>query len=282
MKVLKSALIGVVALAALGGLWFFLGRTEEKGSGDTHQTADVAQPRRNVSKARKHVRRFKDEFVAEWQKTHEKPDILLDSEEAAGLTELEKEILKALRDALDNNDFSSVCKVLELMKKSGSLAVGSKGHWSSGVNKFLRQSAVDALGWFGSGALPELTEFFGDADEEVARSAIDQFELAMQDVTMADYERAEVVKLAAKLITDKSDLDWVLSEAINARPSVGVETLLDISHNGTAEAKEMIPTYVELFTGYDNLITEDDICTWLEEHPDPSDAEEFWGPHPLN
>ena len=128
------------------------------------------------------------------------------------------------------------------------------------------------------GLLPELLEFAGDEDPDLAQSAIDQFELAMQDVTLADYERADIVKQAARLITNEDDLDWVLTEATNARPSVGADTLLDIWKNGTEMAKEMLPTYIELFTGYDNITTEAELRTWQEEHPDPEDAEEFWGP----
>ena len=237
---------------------------------------------RKARRQRKYVRKTRVGALRDWQETHEKPEIRLDGEEEAGLTALEKDILKALRAALDNNDFSFVNKAVELMKEAGNMVAangegkGNIKHWSVGVNKFLRQSAVEALGWFGSEALPELLEFAGDDDPD-----IDQFELAMQDVTLADYERAEIVKQAARLITNEDDLDWVLTEATNARPSVGADALLDIWENGTDMAKEMLPTYIELLTGYDNISTEADLRIWKEEHPDPDDAEEFWGPNPI-
>ena len=99
----------------------------------------------------------------------------------------------------------------------------------------------------------------------------------MQDVSLGDRERAEVIKSVSTVLTDTDALDWMLSFAIDARHSVGIDTLVYISQNGTPEAREMVPTYLELFTGGEEITTAAEAKNWLEMNPDEPDDDEFYG-----
>jgi hypothetical protein len=128
------------------------------------------------------------------------------------------------------------------------------------------------------GYTPEdLIDFMADDDADIAQSAIDHFELALQDCTLADYDRAEVIKMVSQIITDADTLDWMLTEALNARNSVAVDTLTFIAANGTQTAKEMLPDYIELLANDDEIKTVSDLQRWLEDNPDQPDDEEFYG-----
>ena len=110
------------------------------------------------------------------------------------LPEKERKLCESIQAALDDENFA---KVQELTKEAMSSALSE-----------VRQQAVEALGWFGEKALPELTPLMGDRDENVARAAMDAWELALADVEKAS-ERVSVAKLALTTITDPDALAMI-------------------------------------------------------------------------
>lgn len=251
------------------------------GDGDrVEQTDDSAKSRKPKREARK--KRTKKEAVKEWRESREKPVIEIDERDER-LSEMEKELMKALQKAIDADNYQSVVAAIAQMKKYAmekELAAGGRKNgasWLSHLPASMKQAAVSALSWFGSDAILDLMDFMMDEDAEIAQDATTQFELAMQDATLADYERAEVIKRVCSAITDADTLDWVLITATDARHSVGVDTLIYIAENGTPEAKAMLPEYMEIFTGDDAIKTPSDLRKWLDENPDEPDDEDFYG-----
>ena len=279
MKLKHMAIAAVLALAA-AGLWVAMrgGGTRAAEAAPQDGRASVAAPDagKRVPPRRRRDRRVETERT---RVAAEKPVIEIPDDEFAEMDEIEKRIIHLLREALDNNDLAFVKQAVALMKQKGSDDAGKgKRHWSAHVHASLKQAAVDALGWFGSSALEDMTDFIMDEDPDIAQSAIDQFELAMQDPTLADYDRADVIKMIAQTLDDADTLDWMFMEALNARHSVGADTLAYIARNGTTKAKEMLPEYIEMFTGEENITTVSQLENWLAENPDEPDDEEFYGP----
>ena len=282
MRVKHIVVLAVIAAAVGGAAWWATsGKPKAPGhssEGGVHAAGDP----RNVDSRRvrpERRRRTRQEALQEWRDGKDKPLIDVDEEEVAKLDELEREVLKALREALDGNDFGHVRRSIALMKRMASnkaAASGSK-HWSAHLPGVLKQAAVDALDWFGPDALVDLVDFMADEDPDIAQSAIDKFELAMQDPSLADYERADVIKLVSQVIDDRETLDWMLTEATNGRNSVVADTFAFIVENGTDAAKEMVPDYTEMFTGEDGIKTAEDINNWKEANPDDPGDEEFYG-----
>lgn len=117
----------------------------------------------------------------------------------------DRKIAKALQDALDDDDFDAVM-----------LAAEKAAHSSEPE---LRQNAVEALGWYGEDALPELTVLMSDKDEDVAQAAMNQWELAASEID--DSARQFAVTMAAfSTLKDRDALTMLGGLVANAATDI--------------------------------------------------------------
>ena len=86
---------------------------------------------------------------------------------------------------------------------------------------------------------------------------------------LGDRDRAEIFKSLSRVLTDSEALDWMLSGVIDSRHSVGIDTFDYIAKNGTKEAKEMLPDYLDLFTGDEEVKTMEDARRWRRRRSEP-------------
>lgn len=287
----RLKVLSILALAVvLGGMLCLT--TDFFGMADRDRVSESGDSSDADQKRGKRVRRkklTKSEARKEWRENREKPVIEIDDRDER-LTAMEKKLMKILQKAIDDDDFNAVVGAIAQIKKHAIEKAGIDADgggaggvdWLSHVPKSIKQAAVSSLSWFGPDALLDLMDFMMDPDVDIAQDATTQFELALQDATLADYERAEVIKRVCSVITDSDTLDSLLLAAIDARHSVGVDTLTFIAENGTDAAKEMMPEYVELFTGDEDVATTGDLQRWLAENPDEPDDEDFYGPMQLD
>lgn len=201
----------------------------------------------------------------------EKPSLRLDDAEDAKLSALAKSILKDLQDALDSDDFKRISTILARMQ-----SLMARGKFSD-IPVSIRLKAVEALGWFGAKGVPEMVGFLADADPEVVQMSIEQIENALDDITLSDRERSEIISIASKYITDDDALEYIFMNINDMRPSVGIGTLVDICENGNEQSRAKMPDAIEFFTGDGEIRTVEDAERWLEENPDPEGADEQWG-----
>jgi len=182
---------------------------------------------------------------------------VLDGEDAE-LTPQEKALAERIEKALDDENFEAAAKCAEEALKCPSAEV--------------RQSMVDTLGWFGSQALPELTPFLADADEDVRDSAMDEWSSALSDIE-SDKDRIATVELAMSVLEDEDSLETISDEYIGVDEKLAVESLLRIiegggSKGGIAKAKE---TY-EFVTG-DEFVSRAAAEKWIAEEYEPPEPE---------
>lgn len=204
----------------------------------------------------------------------EKPKMLdLDEDEEAKLNDFSRKVLRELQEALDNENFKTVSRLAQKMME----IPPDPMFGADGVDSLLRRKAVEALGWFGSQALPELAGMLADADPEIAQATFDQFSLALEDISLSDYERADIVVMAAKVLTDVDNLEMLFMEINNMRHSVGADALVQICLEGTEQAKALMPEAIEFFTGEDNIVTIEDVEQWLMNNPDDEYDDDFYG-----
>ena len=168
-------------------------------------------------------------------------------------TEDEKVYLKKLRAALEANDNKQIVAIARLAARSGNAEV--KGR------------AIDALGWVGADALPELTEFLMDDDEDVVQAAIDKWEEAIRECE----DEADIINntmLGMMAIKDESACDYLSMNLIKSgEASLAVEAIVELMacdneacHGPAKEAYEWIT---------DNEWTGPDAAKlWIETHPD--------------
>lgn len=208
----------------------------------------------------------------------EKPKMLeLDDEEMGELTDLAKKLLLSLQAALDAEDFAQIQSIIAMIENSPK-GVLSKS--SVGIPVYMRRKLVEALGWFGAEGMPEIVDFLGDENPEVAEAAIEQFELALEDVTLGDRARAEIVVMASKALHDRDALERIFMEISIMRNSVAVPTMVEICRTGTEEARDLMPETISFVTGTDEgeIVTVEDMEKWLGENPDGEDDEDLYGP----
>jgi len=185
------------------------------------------------------------------------------------LNEEQRKTLVAIREALSYNDRKAVLRIVQSLQKSE--------EWPDGVPKLIKLEAVDALGWFGSSCLPELAGFLADADKEVVQSAIDRYQEMLADFDLSDFERAEILVQAAKVIDDADAMDPMLFELNNMRRSVAINTVKRLMVEGTAAAKSVLPENVAFLTGEEGLDSAQKLDDWLARNPDDDGDEELYG-----
>lgn len=178
-----------------------------------------------------------------------------DDDEDDNRTPAEKALAERIDKALQDEDFKALVACAEEVQKCGVAEI--------------RQSMVDALGWFGGKALPELVLFLADADEDVRESARSQLSSGLSDIE-DDAERIGIVEGVMKVLDDKDFLDDISSEYVGIDEKLAVESLMRIvatgSSTGVAQAKE---TY-ELITG-DEWTDAAGAKRWLAEEYEPSE-----------
>ena len=117
------------------------------------------------------------------------------------LTGEDRRLAEAVQNAIDSDDFEATAKAAAKAMASG--------------NAEVRLNAVEALGWFGMDALPELTEAMADADEEVAEVAENAWELALSEIDDAG-ARFKIAKAALATLGNGDHLVSISGQLVGA------------------------------------------------------------------
>lgn len=213
----------------------------------------------------------KDDGAADTEgvKEKKKPTFALDDDDEANLNEEQRRTIMAIRAALDNNDRKTVLRLVQKLQKSD--------EWPDGIPKSIKMAAIEALGWFGAGCLPELAGFLADSDGEVVQSAIERYEEMLSDFDLSDRERSEILVQASKVIDDADAIDSMMFELNNMRHSVAVETIKRLMVEGNNATQSVLPDNIEFYTGEEGINSPEKLDEWLNSNPDDEDDEEFYG-----
>lgn len=285
MKLNSGALIIALTAVLIGlGLWFVLSdgdsaRSEENETlrysrKGIREAKGREQKKARVLRVRKESQRIDSMSVAERPK--------LDDLDESDLSDLEKAVLAQIRAALDSNNLKALRRALARFSQAK-----SRGGLGGDIPKVLRQHAVTALGWFGGAAAADLVEFMADVDPEIEEDAFSQFELALDDWSMGDRERSDILITALKALTDTERIDSLMMNLNNMRNSVKSDTILTILETGSEASKgvmrEQYEFYTDSVTEEDGVVVNDDkikenINNWKVSNPDDPGDEEFYGP----
>ena len=166
---------------------------------------------------------------------------------------------EAIQNALDDNDLGRVVAAADKAGNSG--------------NPEVRKLAVEALGWFGAEALPELTPFLADADEEVADAAADQWQIGLTQID-DDEIRIATAEAAMRTIGHEDALRQIVSEITAQDDDLKVmQALVDIIDSENRVGAEIAKEEYETLTGkpWSGI---DAAESWLEENYTPENQEE--------
>lgn len=134
----------------------------------------------------------------------------------AHFSEDDKKLAEVVQEALDADDADKTIKAATKLMRSS--------------NPEARSHAVDALGWFGLKALPELTMLMGDSNEDVAQNAVNAWESGFSEIDNVQ-TRLKVSAMALNALSSKDAL-----ESIGAQFSIAATEYIDEVDEGTKES----------------------------------------------
>lgn len=193
------------------------------------------------------------------------------------LDELAQHIIRQLQDAVSVRDFPKLQALIAKIMSSPKAVLGM-----ASVPVAVRKAIVQALGGFGPTGLPELVEFLGDPDPVVAGMAEQTFTLSLSDFSIGDYDRSPLIVAASQILTEETAVTEVMMNLSSCRPSVMAETMAAILEKGTPEAQEAALKKMRFLANDESIKTVDDIAAWLENHPDPANADRIFGGYGRN
>ena len=248
--VIACAVVLLLALAA-----FFVGKDLWGSGGTSAEGNDPAST--SVRKIADAGRRPKPSSKPAVRKPKPVLDLSDDDEEDSNRTPEEKKLAADVEKALDEEDF-------ELAKKCAPLALKCK-------DTEIRQSMVDTLGWFGEKAIPELTPFIADPDENVAESAMNEWDSAVSSIE-DDGEKIGVTEMAMQVISDEDALESISGNYIGVDEKLAVESLLRvIEGGGSAKGIDKAKETYEFVTG-DEFTDRAAAEKWIAEEYEPPEA----------
>ena len=171
----------------------------------------------------------------------------------------EKALAERIEKALDEEDLEAALKCADEALKCGVVEI--------------RQNMVETLGWFGEKALPELTPFLADSDEDVRESAMNEWTMALSSIE-DDGAKIRTVELAMGVLKNEDALEEISSEYIGVDEKMAVESLVRIiDGGGPKEGVEKAKETYEFVTG-DEWTNAAEAERWIAEEYEPPAPEE--------
>ena len=175
-------------------------------------------------------------------------------------TATERKTVDRIQSALDDDDLGKLKEEL--------------GAASASTNAAVRTKAVEALNWFGNKALPELTPFLADSDEEVSSAAMDAVVQALN--VAEDKEKLTYIEsiLSVKGACSKDGVTMLCGELNGLQDEVGAMAAIVriIADDLNPEANDALKESYKFITGED-YTTVEAAQKWIDEKNTPPDPE---------
>ena len=242
--------VGAAILVALG--WLVFAPAEVKEVASKGEKTKVEKAQKKVEKAKRKM----EKKVKREKSAAEKPKMIVEENDDEYTPE-ERKIADAIQAALDEDD-------LKAMQASIEAAANS-------TNVLLRQAAVDALAWFGEKALPELTMFMADKDDDVRGAACDAWTMAVSTIENTEV-RGAAVQAAMSVVYDRDRLDSMVMEINDMSNVQQLQILTQLIEGDNKIAAEAAKEHYEFVTGeaYESVEAAE---KWLKENPDEESEE---------
>lgn len=263
--ILLSLCVIVVVLAICAKHCFFNASAESDGdldkiSSNKEAIVDKANRSPKSNKKMRGLTSRKSKNEESLDDDDENPYDNISDEEMSSLSKEHCIILDALRNAFDKENKAQVLQIVRDIQKT-------KG-WEDSTPKIIKEEALEALDWFGVDTLPEVVGFLADKDEEILESAIDRFESAVEDSDIKEIDRANILVMAAQVITDSEALESMFFELNSMENTIAVEAIKKLWVSANETAKALLPETIESVTGEDDITTPEKLDAWLLKNLD--------------
>ncbi len=154
-----------------------------------------------------------------------------DSSMFGSLSDADRELCEAVQAAMDAEDFGKTAELCTRLMASADPAA--------------RSHAVDALGWFGAEALPELTTLMGDSDGDVAQSAVNAWESGISEIDDPAV-RLKISKMALTALFSRDALQSIGSQfSIAATDFIDAEDDEDAAFDRRVEVVQYVVDMID-------------------------------------
>ena len=125
---------------------------------------------------------------------------------------------------------------------------------------------VSALQWFGRKAMPELTSFMADSDDDVRQEALDAWLDAIQEVE-SPTEKLNLLTASIKTMNDPDAVEAMITEVSELPNTYQISILSDLIQTGNSVVREAAKEEYEFLTDeeFTNMAAAE---RWLQENPD--------------
>lgn len=247
----KHIVIGLIMLASAGFVchWYF-GMTPQKQEHEVRKVRIKRQPTKSWASPRDAVRAaLKDKVAA--KKPGKKAKLrIVEPQEFARMSPADRRIAETVQKALDREDFNGVSAAVPD-------ALSSK-------DPALREHVIEALSWFDAQALPELTAFLADADEDVSDLAVSRWQMALMMVD--DETRVATAEAVLKTLSNEQVMEQVMGEITGQNDDVKVlESLIAVMDSENPVGVKVAKEAYEALTGeeWSNIEAAE---AWLQEN----------------
>jgi len=156
------------------------------------------------------------------------------------------EILTAL---VDEEKFSEALNIAKGLVKS--------------PNAEIRTEVVDALGWIGIKALPELSVMLSDSDSDIADSAYNFWEEIVKEIS-DDVSKADIVVAGVNMLSDQGNAESAVMMLDRIPEDMAVTALLKLINSDNIIAKETAIDHYEFVTG-EEFTDQETAERWIEK-----------------
>ena len=251
--------IALAALVVAFAAWFIFtpAKPEPKSA---KQQQDATPKTRKFADAKAARSQPKAERTRAKDLTKQKTIINEDDE----FTPEERILADKIQDALDDDNFKALQAEIEKLAAS--------------TNDALREKAVEALSWFGVKALPEMTLFMADTNDDIRDAACTAWTMSVSEIEDKNL-RGSAVLSAMSVVHDRDHLDSMVMEINDMSNSEQLEILTQLIEGKNKLAAQTAKEHYEFVTGeeYKDLATAQ---KWLNENPDEPDESEEPAPAP--
>lgn len=175
-----------------------------------------------------------------------------DDLEGEGFSDDEKALAKKIGAALETDKFENVAACVKAAAAS--------------THPEIRSRMVSALQWFGRKAMPELTSFMADSDDDVRQEALDAWLDAVQEME-SPTEKRDILLTSIKAMNDPDAVEAMLTEVSELPNTYQISILSELIETGNSVVREAAREEYEFLTDeeYTNMAAAE---RWLQENPD--------------
>ncbi len=240
--------VGVLIAAAL--TWLVVAPTGTEKQQETPTKEDGKSRKKSFAEAKNQAKKRIAKKQGAKADAKKKRKIIVEAND--DLTPEEQQRADAIQAAMDADDFKALQAEINAAANS--------------TNAELRQAAVDALSWFGVKALPELTLFMADRDDDVRNAACDAWTASISEIQDVNL-RGSAVLSAMSVVYDRGQLDSMVMEINDMTNQQQLEILTQLIEGKNKLAAEAAKEHYEFVTGeaYESV---EAAQKWLDENPD--------------